>query len=158
MKNVNSSAMYCSFALLLTVGATAQEVPVILHVELDNYVRYNEDVIDPARVARSAVPVTANPTANFGRNVVIADVTAVNGSPAKGVAVSLETGVFLNSNPTPGQAISDVVQGQFGFHEYDLLRPDGVRFGPFLPWALLGHPQARRSWVAAGPTLERKEQ
>ena len=140
MKNATKPWKYCVFAPLLAAGALAQEVPVILHVEVDNGVRYNEDVTDPARVARSPVPVTANPTANFGRNVVIADVTGVNGSPAKGVVVNLETGIFLSPNPMPGQAISDVTQGQFGFHEFDLLKPDGGRIGTIFAIGAPGTP------------------
>jgi uncharacterized protein (TIGR03437 family) len=127
---VKKATMYCGFALLLAVGgAVAQETPVTLHVVIDNNVRYNEDLTDPARVARSPVPVTANFTLNFGRNVVIGDVVEVNGSPANGVSVSLENGIFLNPNPMPGQAISDVTQGQFGFYEIDFLKPNGDRYG-----------------------------
>ena len=129
MKNATKLWRYCGLALLLAVGALAQEVPVVLHVEYDNQVRYTEDVTDPARVARSPVPVTASPTVNFGRNVDISDVTAVNGSPAKGVIVNMLSAMFLTPNPIPGQAISDVAQGQFGFFQIDLLKPNGDRIG-----------------------------
>ena len=119
----------CYFALLLGVAANAQEVPAILHVEYENQVRYAEDVIDPLRVARSSVPVTANPALNFGRNVDISDVTAVNGSPAKGVIVNMLSAMLLSPTPAPGQSISDVSQGQFGFFQIDILKPNGDRIG-----------------------------
>src|SRR4030095_8231885 len=128
MRNTSKRAT-CFAALLIGASANAQEVPVILHVEYDNQVRYSEDVTDPLRVAKSPVPVTVNPTANFGRNVDLSDVTAINGSPAKGVIVNMLSGIFLTANPVPGQAISDVAQGQFGFFQIDLLKPNGDRIG-----------------------------
>jgi len=46
--------------LLLAAVASAQEVPSILQVEVENYVSYVGDTTDPSRVARSAGVVAAS--------------------------------------------------------------------------------------------------
>ena len=74
-------------ALFLAGEAAAQGVPSILQVDVENYVAYTGDTTDPARVARSSAPVPAAAPMNFFTNVILADVTKVNGAPAKGVLV-----------------------------------------------------------------------
>ena len=90
-------------ALLFAAGAAAQDTPVVLQVDLENWVRYVGDVTDPSRVAQSPLPapISPNRAVNFGASTIFADVTAVNGSPAKGAWVTLENNVRLNPNPTP---------------------------------------------------------
>jgi hypothetical protein len=61
-------------ALLLVSGAAAQDLPVILDVQIENSVLYIGDVTDQSRVARSPVPVAPLPPAqlgNFTRNIFL---------------------------------------------------------------------------------------
>ena len=129
MKN---ACLRASIALLLGVAATAQDVPVVLQVDVENQVRYG-GVADPAQIATSPVPVASSITQlNFNRPIVIGDVSAVNGSPAKGAWVSLENNVRLTPTPTvpiPGGAISDAMFASVGIHSLDFLKPNGERIG-----------------------------
>src|SRR5262245_4322785 len=118
----------CCIALLLTAAATAQEAPVTLQVELENQVRYGEDV-DRSQIGRSAVPVPATPGLNFNRGIVIGDIVGVNGSPAKGTTVNLVNDLRLTPTPVPGAAISDVALPALSLAEFYFLRSDGVPVG-----------------------------
>jgi uncharacterized protein (TIGR03437 family) len=66
---------------------------------------------------------------NFGTSVIFGDVTGVNGSPAKGAWVTLESNVRLSPNPTPGAAISDVAQPSVSLQTVEFLQPDGGVIG-----------------------------
>src|SRR5262249_52591266 len=130
----------CAFALLLAAGARAQEVPIILEVEVENRVNYVDDVIDPSKVAQSPVPVTPNPAANFAGVIIFADVTAINGNPAKGVMAARNQRLTLTRTPIPGQAISDVVRGVYSQISYEFLKPDGSPVGMIFAMGLAGAP------------------
>ena len=120
----------CLAAILRTVvpvPAAAQELPVILDVQVENSVLYVGDVTDLSRLARSPVPVallTQAQLGNFTRSIFLADVTAINGTPAKGVRVELvrvlRDGTLANgpslwteTNADGGFAMRDVPASQF---------------------------------------------
>jgi uncharacterized protein (TIGR03437 family) len=145
----NPAIRVSCFTLLLAVGALAQDVPVILQVDLGDEVRYAGDGTDTSRVAQSPVPVPPSPSraVNFGSSVIIGDVMAVNGSPAKGAGVILEQNVRLNPNPVPGAAISDATQPSVAIHSLEFLNPNGDRIGTIFGlgavggvpgWAIMG--------------------
>jgi len=115
--------------LIVAAGAAAQEVPTILEVDFENFVIYHYDVTDLSKLARSPGPLTGSPPANFGTRIGIADVTTINGSPAKGVLVVQVQGISLTPTPTPGQAISDVTRSACVFHRWEFLKPDGSQIG-----------------------------
>jgi len=118
-------------ALLFAAGAAGQELPVILDVQVENSVGYTADVTDPSKVARTPGPVvglTAAELGNFWRSVGLADVTAINGRPAKGVAITGLQALVLRPVPTPTQAIADVQRGSFIENAYEFLKPDGTSF------------------------------
>lgn len=131
MKKHALPAKYClpTLCLLLANGMEAQETPVTLQVDLENQVRYAEDVTDRSQIARSPVPVPTTPALNFNRGIVISDIIAVNGSPAKGAAVNLVNDVRLSPNAAPGAAISDVVLPAFSFATFQFLKPNGDLIG-----------------------------
>jgi len=129
-------------ALIVAAGAAAQEVPTILEVEFENFVLYVYDVTDHSKLARSPGPVTpSSPTlANFATSIGIADVTTINGSPAKGVLVVQVQGIALTPAPTSGQAISDVTRNATVFHRWEFLKPDGSQIGNIFTSGLSGGP------------------
>jgi hypothetical protein len=128
--------LFC--ALILAAGAAAQELPTILQVDLENWVQYVYDVTDPSKLARSPGPLTAVQPANFSTNVVIADVTAINGSPAKGVMVMQNQGIALTPTPTPGQSISDFTRQTCVVFRWEFLKPDGSPIGSIFSVGLSG--------------------
>ena len=141
----------CCIWLVLGVAA-AQEVPVLLQVDVEHQVRYVGDVTDPSRVAQSPapVPVSPNRAVNFGTSVIFGDVIAVNGSPANGAWVTLENNVRLNPNPTPGAAISDATQPSVALHSLEFLKPNGDPIGTILGLGAVGSPT--KGWAIVGGT------
>ena len=118
-------------ALLFAAGAAGQELPVILDVQIENAVGYTADMMDPSKVARTPGPViglTAAELGNFWRSVGLGDVTAINGSPAKGVAIWGVQALVLRPVPTPTQAIADVQRASRIENAYEFLKPDGTSF------------------------------
>ena len=101
----------------------------ILQVDVENWVNYINDVSDPSKLARASGPLTAAVPTNFATGVAFADVTAINGSPAKGVMVLRTQSVLLNPNPNPGQAIADVIRGGYSQFSFEFLKPDGSPVG-----------------------------
>jgi hypothetical protein len=116
-------------ALVVAAGAAAQEVPTILEVDVENWVTYVYDVTDQSKLAQSPGPLTPSPPANFATRIAIADVTTINGSPAKGVVVVQTQEISLTPTPTPGQAIGDVTRDACVFFRWECLRPDGSQIG-----------------------------
>jgi uncharacterized protein (TIGR03437 family) len=125
---------------LLAVTSLAQEQLVILQVDVENVVNYLGDVADPTRVARSPLPVTPNltPFGNFYRNMVLGDVTAINGSLTRGLFVREVTVLRVNPAPTPTQAIGDVNRLSSGQILYEFVKPDGISFGTLFAMDLQG--------------------
>ena len=113
-------------------GSAGTGLPVILQVDVESQVRYG-GVAEPSQIATSPVPVASQITQlNFTRPIVIGDIVAVNGSPAKGAWVSLENNVRLTPTPTvplPGGAISDAAQPSVVINSLDVLKPNGERIG-----------------------------
>ena len=97
-------------ALVLVAGAAAQEVPAVLQVDIQNYTSYVYDVTDQSKLARSSGPVAPVSPANFYTTVGIADVTAVNGSPVKGVLIIHSQTARVSPTPTGGMGIADVAR------------------------------------------------
>ena len=97
------------FLSILPIPALAQMPGVVMQVDVDNFVTYNYDVPDLTTWARSPGPTAAAPAPPaFGSQLILIDIVAVNGKPAKGVVVARITALNLRPAPTPGQAISDV--------------------------------------------------
>src|SRR5690348_3679159 len=100
---------------------------VVMQVDIDNCVSYNYDVVDQTTWARSPGPtVVASAPPAFRTNLLLADIVAVNGKPAKGVVVLRFTALNLRPVPTPGQAISDVNRSGMGEFVYGFLADDGT--------------------------------
>src|SRR4051812_12606521 len=69
----------------LSGTAWAQSDPgVLFTVETQDYVIYWDDIGDPARFATDLSMTTAHRARNFDRGIGVADIVAVNSSPAKG--------------------------------------------------------------------------
>jgi len=115
--------------LLLAAVASAQEVPSILQVEVENYVSYVGDTTDPSKVARSSGTVTPNAPLNFFSNVILADVTKINGAPAKGTLVIRSQTMLLTPTPNAGGAIADVTRPAMAEVSWEFLKPDGSSIG-----------------------------
>lgn len=129
-------------SLLLAAGVAAQEVPTILQVDLENYTIYLSDVTDNSKLARSPGPLTVVDPANFGNLVTLADVTAINGTPAKGAMVMQMQYVRLTPTPPPGRAIGDITREVAVVWRWEFLKADGSPFGSLFGVGFGGGPPA----------------
>ncbi len=101
-------------ASALLTAAYARQAPgqtapaTILKIDTENFATYIIDETDRTKLASN--PERTNPvqTANFGAFILIADIVAVNGRPARGTHLCRGLGVNMRPEPSPGQAIGDV--------------------------------------------------
>ena len=102
MKTILASAVL----FLATTANVAQGqavAPTILRIDLENFVQYFEDTSDLSLFATNQGITTANPPRNFGNAVVLADIVAVNGQPAKGTFLENQRGFFSGRLPPPAR-------------------------------------------------------
>jgi hypothetical protein len=129
---------YVLFLVMLACRANAQDDPAILDVEVEKYVAYTADVTDPTRIARSPAGSQPAPGANFFTNVILADVTQVNGSPMKGTMVLQSQTLLLNPRPSPGMSIADVTRMAAARLIFEFLDTDGNQVGSIFAFGLSG--------------------
>jgi len=123
---------------LVCAVARAQELPTLLVVQTENWVNYGNPVVDPSQLARNLGIVMTAPSLNFGTSITLADVTAINGSPVKGVFIAEGQQVRLTPTPTPGQAISDVTRANRLRIAFEILHADGRQIGAIFASGLVG--------------------
>jgi hypothetical protein len=135
-------------ALLATaaVGATlicnsglAQDLPAtILTIEVEHETAYVGDTSDYSKVAADPNATTPLPSGDatirartFSWVMVIADIVAVNGKPAKGTMLERAFVVRLTPDPAPGstEAIADTTR--FGVYDFnwEIQQADGTPIG-----------------------------
>jgi len=124
--------------IVVATAANAQQSPTLLYVDVENWVSYAQDVTDLSKVAGSVGPLTAAPPLNFSQWVTLADISAVNDTPAKGVMVLRTQNVRLTPTPTPGMSIGDVVRQAHAEFIWEFLQPDGTPIGSIYCMALSG--------------------
>ena len=155
MPSVYSKAFLAAglFAVACSQPGLSQAPPVILRIEYENGVRYVYDTVDIPAFATVSTPLSqAVPT--FGMYVLLADVVAVNGKPAKGVFLTRQTVVNLKPSPSAGQGIADLARTNVADRSWKSSSRTAPRLGPSRRWDLTveiprrEHPPAR---LAASP-------
>lgn len=133
--------MHAQTALLylLSTGAFAQTVPVVLDVDIENAVRYVGDITDASRLASSTSPIPAASTKAFTDTIFIGDIVAVNGKPAKGLWTSRQYTMGFSPNPAPGSAVADVTQAAIAECRYEILNASGALIGRLMDGGLAPH-------------------
>jgi len=138
MDVANHATTQVIFMALLVWRAAAQDSPIILEVDVENYVAYTADVTDPTKLARSPVPSQPTPGANFFTNVILADITQLNGDAVKGTMVLQNQTLLLNPKPAPGGAIADVTRVASTHASWEFLNADGSQLGSIYATGLSG--------------------
>ena len=154
--SINHHGMSLVSAICLAACAQAALAqpgePVVLQIDLQNYVQYWDDNPDTSKFATSQTQTTT--TLNtFMSNVQIADVVAVNGKPAKGTFVSRTQLFRFNPSPLPGQVIADVPRsGGPALVSIEILQTDGTPVGTIMGQMLVSGaaPPGAPSSIAAG--------
>jgi len=123
------------------VGFAQAPPPVILEVDIENYVQYWDDATDRGKLASVPNQTTTAPRA-FMQNVWIADVVAVNGKPALGTYVNRTQSFNYRPSPTAGQNIADINRnGGPSTETVEILQPDGTPVGTIMSMGLVaGNP------------------
>lgn len=106
--------------------------PTVLQIDTENHVRYLEDITDVSRFAADPNITTGTTQRNFGKFIVLGDIVAVNGQPAKGTLVFHVRSLTLRTAPNPGEAIADVVRGAVIDQIYEILKSDGTSIGTIM--------------------------
>ena len=121
-----------SCVAMFALSALAQVAPpTILKIDTDNGVRYVYDTADLSTFATVPTPlIQVRPT--FATQVLLSDIVAVNGKPAKGVFLTRQTILNLTTDPTAGQAIADVVRTNVVERILEILQPDGTPIGSLM--------------------------
>src|SRR5579872_4682228 len=123
------AAAFC--AVIPWAGGQAQvPPPAILEIDTENVVQYFEDTSDVSKFATDPNVTTAAVPKNFNRALVFADIVAVNGQRVIGTHTrDAIASIFLNTAPSPGQAIADTLRNAIGVATFEILKSDGTPIG-----------------------------
>lgn len=122
-------------AILVAAGCqcTLAQTPAILVIDVDNVLQYFEDTSDLSKFAMDPNVTTPVLPRNLNAGLVIGDIVAVNGQPAKGTMTRNARTVFLSTTPTPGQAVADTVRNAVTAFTFEILKTDLTRSAPLWP-------------------------
>ncbi len=127
--------------LLFSRATSAQAVAsTVLQVDVENFVRYVEDIPDPSRFATSPAVTPAAVPRNFGEFIAIADIVAVNGQAAKGTYLSRGRTTTLSPAPGAGVAIADATRTGAVDTRFEIFDVDGTPIGTILTVEFGGGP------------------
>lgn len=133
------------FALLFLSAmavAYSQEV-VALVVDVDNAVSYRSDIADPNRRGSDAGVSTPGAARAFTDLLLVGDIVAVNGRPARGLWTSRQLLMNFSPNPQPGFGVADVTRGTLADCKWEFLDANGEYVGAIMdsgyaPHAVVG--------------------
>ena len=119
----------------------AQSPPVtILEIDVEGTVLYVDDVADRSKMATSPAPSNLGGTHVFKNNILIGDIVAVNGTPARGVFVLKQPPLLATTDLTPGRAVADV-RGVCPTETYfSIQKADGTAVGSIMTVGFGGLP------------------
>jgi uncharacterized protein (TIGR03437 family) len=119
-------------------SAQVASSPVVLVLDIENLVEYQNDVADPAKFATNEGVTPAATPSNFLQAVVIGDIVAVNGEPAKGTFVGRPAGIRLSPEARRGLAVADTTRISIGLRTFEILKVDGTPIGTIVAEGLNG--------------------
>jgi hypothetical protein len=132
-KLIASRKLGVSLLLAASSIVWANEPPaVILTVDIENLVIYDQDTGDATKFATSPTVVPSMAHRSFVPQMWVADVVAVNGKPSKGTWTAWAAILFRTTTPTPGAAIADGVSTGQWDQVLDILQEDGTPIGTIM--------------------------
>lgn len=141
LEPLKTFAMLCVFGSAMSRLVSAQNAtPVILQVDIENWVEYVDDTPDTTKWATNPNLTPATTPKNFTTQIGIADVVAVNGQPVKGTMIRNIRNMNLSTNPTPGQAIGDAPRGAITTDYFEIQSLDGSSIGTIVVTGLIPGP------------------
>ncbi|HZO53232.1 MAG TPA: hypothetical protein VFB63_10965 [Bryobacteraceae bacterium] len=127
------------YVMAVVAGVLQAQQITILDIDVENTVQYVGDVADSTKLA--TVPTSTLPAATraFTDTIVIGDIVAVNGKPAKGTWSSRQYRMAFNPSPQPGFAIADVSQVTISECKWEILNAEGAFIGRFMDGGFFPH-------------------
>src|SRR5258707_5847523 len=98
----------------------------ILIIDVENVVQYHEDVSDVTKFATNPNIAPAVVPKDFHAVVILGDIVAVNGGPAKGTLARNVRTATLTTAANPRQAIADTLYNGLKAESVEILRSDGT--------------------------------
>jgi len=142
-----------AFVLVACAASLSAGTPpvTILEVDMENVVQYYDDATDPLKFGTSAgaVGLASNFNSVFKWNIMLGDIVAVNGRPAKGLFVIRSIAPRYTDVYTPGRAISDVRGNCVQDAHFSFLQLDGTPIGAVIALGLGGTAPAPGAPAAA---------
>jgi len=115
-----------------------QSLPVVLTIDVQDFVEYRQDVSDPATFATNPNVTTAATLHNFFAVTMLADIVAVNGQLAKGLYAATPRTMASSPTPAPGRAIADVTRNSLRDLFFEILKTDSTPIGSIAAFGLSG--------------------
>ena len=154
---MNHRIMLTTLALAHGLGWSQSEPPaVILTVDIENIVIYQQDTTDVTKFATDPKIVPNRADRTFVPVMWLADIVAVNGKPSKGTWTARGTVLFRSATPAPGMAIADSSSTVYWDWVFDILQEDGTPIGTIMAIGWGGTPPppgAPTSCLAANMTI-----
>ena len=131
------ASAFCVLGFCNTARAQAPS-STILEVDVENYVSYVEDTADVTKYATLPSVTPAAPLKNFYSSVIIGDIVAVNGQPAKGAATFHNRRINLTATANPGDSVADTGRANLAMAAFEFLTLDGKIVGSLMSSGLAG--------------------
>jgi hypothetical protein len=116
----------CAWAYSQPGQAQIATPATILEIDVENIVQYHEDIFDVSKFGTNPTVTMPVVPRNFDYFLIIGDIVAVNGQPAKGTFANTTRMINLRPAPTPGQAIGDVFRNTVNNQIFEILKSDGT--------------------------------
>ena len=137
-----SKAKVVSIALLCVLfccrPSWSQVTITNLQIDVKNAVGYLIDTPDNTKLATDPNVTQRVPTLNFGSSVLLGDIVAVNGKPAKGLLGDRIVTINASQNAMPGQAIADVERSSIVELVWEIQQADGTPVGSIVALGFSG--------------------
>jgi len=116
-------AVYCNR------GQAQVAPPTILTIDTENVIEYQGPISDPSKLATDPNVTPAVMPRTFNVVLVLGDIVAVNGQPAKGTLAARAWAIGASPAPNPGKAIADTTRVSIRFNTFEILKSDGTPVG-----------------------------
>lgn len=112
----------------------------VLQVDIENVVQYQGDTTDLSKFGTNPKVTPAAPAPFGAVIVVLGDIVAVNGQPAKGTFVGRHLAIGLSPTPTGGTAvaIADTTRLTSAYRTFEIMKNDGTPVGTIMALGLNG--------------------
>jgi hypothetical protein len=119
-----------SVLCVASLGIAQAPLPSVITIDVENYVEYLEDTADPLKRGSDPNLTTVRVLPNtFVESDHLADIVAINGQAAKGLAFTSARVIGSTTSSTPGRPIADVTTSTFRSIYFQMMSADGAYIG-----------------------------